>query len=44
MILHTLFVLVFWALFFALVGLVVVGAFAMYCTFMSWITGEEWLP
>lgn len=32
------------AIFCALLGLVVLGAFAMYRTFLGWITGEEWLP
>lgn len=44
MIAHALFVLVFWAFFFALLGVVALGAFAMYRTFMGWLTGEEWLP
>lgn len=44
MILRFLVVALLWAAFFGLVGLVVLGAFAMYHTLMGWLTGEEWTP
>jgi hypothetical protein len=43
-VLHVAFVLVFWALFFTVLGLTVLGTFAMYRTVMTWLTGEEWTP